>query len=149
MLCIREAQEAIRPGRAFSATSKTLDWPTRAGRHSAGQGTTSPRWKPRCRNCRLGSTTGSAIIHRPGLRPVGTPGRHLDRRSGRRRHVDRHQLLADIKDIIAITPSTACPPSILDLTEALGEIEGHPWADCNATMPAAQKVRVTLAAQRL
>jgi hypothetical protein len=46
------------------------------------------------------------------------------------------------RTFLPLRPSTACPPSTLDLIEALGDIEGHPWADRNATM-------VTLAAQRL
>jgi hypothetical protein len=37
------------------------------------------------------------------------------------------KLLADIKDIFAITAVDRLPS--LDLVEALGEIEGHPWAD--------------------
>ena len=37
------------------------------------------------------------------------------------------KLLADIKDIFAIRAVDRLPS--LDLVEALGEIEGHPWAD--------------------
>ena len=37
------------------------------------------------------------------------------------------KLLADIKDIFVITAVDRLPS--LELVEALGEIEGHPWAD--------------------
>ena len=117
MLCIREAQEAIRPGRAFPPPRRRwIGQPAPAGtaldkgqrRHAGNRGAGIAGWVRH----RLGDIGAVAGDHRPGLRQVGqpgTPGRHLDRRSGRRRHVDRHQLLADIKDIFAITAVDRLP----------------------------------------